>query len=166
MKILYHHRTASRDGQSTHIEEMVRALRSIGCSVELAAPAVPADDAARSGSGGWVGRVKKLLPRPFYELDELAYSVVAYRRLARLIRAQRPDGIYERYSLFLLAGVAGLAAHWQGKLEFKRETDPSLRGMKLFVEAMKSKSPPALAPGVFVQLAALGLAYTTIRSTK
>jgi glycosyltransferase involved in cell wall biosynthesis len=105
MKILYHHRTASRDGQSTHIEEMIRALKSIGCSVDVAAPALPAVDAARTGSSGWVGRVKKLLPRPFYELAELAYSVVAYRRLAQQIKAQRPDGIYERYSLFLLAGV-------------------------------------------------------------
>jgi hypothetical protein len=27
MKILYHHRTLSRDGQSVHIDELVRALR-------------------------------------------------------------------------------------------------------------------------------------------
>jgi glycosyltransferase involved in cell wall biosynthesis len=105
MKILYHHRTASRDGQSTHIEEMIRALQAIGCAVDLAAPEVPASDARRSGGSGWVARAKKWLPRPFYELAELAYSIVAYRRLARRIKADRPDGIYERYSLFLLAGV-------------------------------------------------------------
>jgi len=34
MKILYHHRTASRDGQSTHIEEMIGGLRAVGCTVE------------------------------------------------------------------------------------------------------------------------------------
>lgn len=61
--------------------------------------------------------------------------------------------------LFLAAGVAGLAAHWQSKLEFKRETNPSLEGFALFWEAMKSQSPPALAPGVFIQMALVGLAY-------
>ena len=27
MKILYHHRTASKDGQAVHIEELIAALR-------------------------------------------------------------------------------------------------------------------------------------------
>ena len=27
MRILYHHRTASKDGQAVHIEEMIEALR-------------------------------------------------------------------------------------------------------------------------------------------
>lgn len=62
--------------------------------------------------------------------------------------------------LFAVAGAAGVAAHWQGKFEFKREMDPSLSGAKLFVEAMKSQSPPALAPGVLIQMALLGWAYT------
>lgn len=104
MKILYHHRTASRDGQSTHIEEMIGGLRANGHVVEECAPAV-GDHAPSGGSAGWVGRLKAVLPRPFYELAELAYSLVAYRRLARKIRECRPDGIYERYNLYLLAGV-------------------------------------------------------------
>lgn len=104
MKILYHHRTASRDGQSTHITEMILALRSLGHSVVECAPAV-GTDAASGGSPGWVGRLKAVLPRGLYEFAELAYSVVAYRRLAAAIKAERPDGIYERYNLFLLAGV-------------------------------------------------------------
>lgn len=104
MKVLYHHRTASRDGQSTHIDEMVGALRRLGHSVEMVAPSVVDADQA-GGSGGWAGKLKRLLPKPLYELLELAYSVVAYRRLARAIRAFRPDVIYERYNLFLLSGV-------------------------------------------------------------
>jgi len=104
MRILYHHRTASRDGQSTHIEEMIRALRSVGCTVEESAPSVSAGGAS-GGSPGWVGKAKRWLPRPLYELAEVAYSLVAYRRLAARIRAFRPDALYERYNLFLLAGV-------------------------------------------------------------
>ena len=104
MKILYHHRTASRDGQSTHIEEMIGGLRANGHTVRECAPSV--DGANQSGgSGGWVGRLKALLPRFLYELAELAYSFIAYRRLVRAIHEFQPDGIYERYNLYLLAGV-------------------------------------------------------------
>ncbi len=104
MKILYHHRTASRDGQSTHITEMIKALRAQGHSVTECAPHVGVEDAG-GGSAGWVGRLKSFLPRPLYELAELAYSWVAYRRLAAAIKQDRPDGIYERYNLYLLAGI-------------------------------------------------------------
>ena len=104
MKILYHHRTASRDGQSTHITEMIAALRGLGHQVVECAPAVGVDDAA-GGSPGWVGRLKAYLPRQLYELAEVAYSWVAFRRLSDAIKADRPHGIYERYNLYLLAGV-------------------------------------------------------------
>lgn len=104
MKILYHHRTASRDGQSTHIEEMIGGLRANGHTVRECAPSVDGGNPG-GGSGGWVGRLKALLPRFLYELAELAYSFIAYRRLARCVREFKPDGIYERYNLYLLAGV-------------------------------------------------------------
>ncbi len=35
MKILYHHRTASKDGQAVHIVEMIDALRSEGHEVRV-----------------------------------------------------------------------------------------------------------------------------------
>lgn len=104
VNILYHHRTASRDGQSTHIEEMIIAFRTTGCTVSLACPQVDTRDAT-GGSGGWVGTIKALLPKHLYELAELAYSWVAYKRLVATINSSKPDVIYERYNLFLLAGV-------------------------------------------------------------
>jgi hypothetical protein len=61
--------------------------------------------------------------------------------------------------LFIVSGFLGLGLHWKGKLEFKQETDPSLTGLKLFWEAMKPQSPPALAPGIMLQIGLLGLAY-------
>jgi len=61
--------------------------------------------------------------------------------------------------VFLVSGFLGLGLHWKGKLEFKKETNPSLTGMKLFWEAMKPQSPPALAPGIMLQIGLLGLAY-------
>ncbi len=111
MKILYHHRTASKDGQAVHIEEMVHALRELGHEVLVVGPSGP-DDANGGGMGGgigddkgWVSRLRRALPAAAYELLELGYSVVAYRRLAAAARRFQPDVLYERYNLFLLAGV-------------------------------------------------------------
>lgn len=111
MKILYHHRTASRDGQSTHITEMIFAMRKQGHEVTECAPAV-GEYRAGGGSPGWVGRLKAWLPKSLYELAELAYSIVALRQLAAAIRRDRPDCIYERYNLYLLAGI--WARKWFG----------------------------------------------------
>lgn len=104
MKILYHHRTASRDGQSTHITEMILAMRGIGHQVIESAPAVGAYRAG-GGSPGWVGRLKAWLPKSLYELAEIGYSLVALRRLVAAIRQERPACIYERYNLYLFAGI-------------------------------------------------------------
>ncbi len=104
MKILYHHRTASRDGQSTHIDEMIAGLRAHGHEVRVSSPQVAGQNQS-GGSPGWVGQLKARMPRKIYELAELAYSVLAYQKLCAAIRQDRPDGIYERYNLYLLAGV-------------------------------------------------------------
>lgn len=103
MRILYHHRTASRDGQAVHIDEMVHALRSLGHEVRVVAPpAAPTE--GMGGKVGWVHRLRARLPRALYELAELAYTAVSYRALARAAREFKPDAVYERYNLHLLAG--------------------------------------------------------------
>lgn len=109
MKILYHHRTASKDGQAVHIEEMIQALREQGHEVVVVAPGQgdPASGHAGSMGGqvGWVQRLRASLPKAVYELMELGYSLVAYRRLRAAAQRFKPDVIYERYNLFLLAGL-------------------------------------------------------------
>lgn len=105
MRVLYHHRIASRDGQATHIEEMVKALRELGHDVETCAPDLYTRDDGRGGSPGWVGGLKAALPKPVYELAEIGYSSVSYARVGRAIERFRPDVIYERYALFNLGGV-------------------------------------------------------------
>ncbi len=104
VRILYHHRTASRDGQAVHIEEMVSGLLSLGHDVHVVAPAANRES-AMGANVGWVYRLKTTVPRGLYELMEIAYSVVEYRRLARAVREFKPDVIYERYNLFLMAGL-------------------------------------------------------------
>lgn len=104
MRILYHHRTRSKDGQYVHIEEMIHALRAQGHEIVIVAP--PSAETEDFGAdAGAVALLKRWLPKWCYELMELSYSLVAYRRLARAIRAHQPDCIYERYNLFLPAGV-------------------------------------------------------------
>jgi len=104
VKILYHHRTASKDGQDVHIEEMVAAMRRQGHEVMVVAPGMPA--AARFGhDGGLVARIKRVLPAALYELLELGYSIYAYGKLKRACDTFGPDVLYERYSLFFLAGL-------------------------------------------------------------
>lgn len=107
MRVLYHHRTASKDGQAVHIEEMITALREQGHEVRVVAPG-GGDDEPSGQMGaevGWVARLRARLPKAVYELLELAYTLVAYRRLAAAAREFKPDVIYERYNLFLLAGA-------------------------------------------------------------
>ena len=113
MKILYHHRTASKDGQAVHIVEMIDALRSQGHEVRVVAPGASRDSADAVVQGGghmggdmdWVHRLKAMLPKAAYELMELAYNLVAYRKLMAAARDFQPHVIYERYNLFLLAGL-------------------------------------------------------------
>jgi glycosyltransferase involved in cell wall biosynthesis len=104
MKILYHHRIRSKDGQYVHIEEMIDALKQLGHDVVIVAPA-GIEKESFGADAGMVVWMKRNLPGFIYEILELAYSVFAYRRLRRAYLEHRPDCLYERYNLFLPAGV-------------------------------------------------------------
>ena len=112
MRILFHHRIASSDGQSVHMDELITAFREAGHELRIVGP----ERVAKAGFGagaGWVGRLKTLLPGWLYELLEFAYTAKAYRRLAREAASFRPDVIYERYNLFAPAGVWYARRHGQ-----------------------------------------------------
>ncbi len=104
MKILYHHRIASKDGQYVHVEGLTRALSSQGHELVWVTPG-GTDEEAFGGESGVISWLKRLVPGAVYELMEFGYAVFAYLKLARAIRQHRPDVIYERYNLFLPAGV-------------------------------------------------------------
>lgn len=104
MKILYHHRISSRDGQYVHIEELTAALRNAGHEIVMVGPRI-AGEQAFGDESRFVATLKKSLPKALYELLEFFYSFVDYFHLARAIRQHRPDIIYERYNLFWLSGV-------------------------------------------------------------
>ncbi len=110
MRLLYHHRTRSADGQYVHIASLTNAISAAGHELTVCGPdgvsAVHATPARRmdAGSGAKRGIIAHL-PKAFYELAELAYSVPAYWRLKRAARAENPNIIYERYNLYFLAGL-------------------------------------------------------------
>lgn len=104
MKILYHHRIASKDGQYVHVEEIINALTEQGHEVVIVAPDI-AENSEFGSDAGFVDTLKSRLPQAIYELAEFAYSLWAFAKLVRAILKHKPDAIYERYNLFLPAGI-------------------------------------------------------------
>ena len=103
MKILYHHRIASKDGQYVHVEELTNALKNLGHEIIFVGPSIIETDDFGS-EGGLVPMLKRYIPGFLYELLELAYSLIAYYKLQRAIKEHNPDCLYERYNLYMLAG--------------------------------------------------------------
>jgi len=115
MKVLYHHRTQGEEPESIHIGSIVAALRDLGHEVRIVGPVdIEHDGDSRAGAPaptagrapGLLARIKRSVPRAVFELLQVAYNLVAWRRLDRAIREFQPDFIYERYALFAFAGVA------------------------------------------------------------
>jgi glycosyltransferase involved in cell wall biosynthesis len=104
MRILYHHRIRSKDGQFVHLEEMVHALRSLGHEVEIVGPRHVEQESFGADSG-FVAVLKKWLPKSLYECLELGYALTDLRALGKAVRRFRPHVIYERYNLYFPSGV-------------------------------------------------------------
>lgn len=104
MKILYHHRVRSQDGQAVHIAALIAALRALGHEVSVVEP--PGYRRSAFGtSSPLLAWLKRHVPRRLYEAMELSYNIPDYVRLGRACRRTKPDFIYERYNLFSVAGV-------------------------------------------------------------
>jgi glycosyltransferase involved in cell wall biosynthesis len=104
MRIIYHHRTRLGDAQAIHIRAMIRAFRHLGHEVEVVALVESDRDDAARPKRLWrieTGR----LPTWIYETLSLAYNLHGYRRLARALRRQGADLIYERYALNTFCGA-------------------------------------------------------------
>jgi len=109
MKILYHHRIASKDGQFVHVEELTNAFIEQGHELKFVAPSLN-ENSDFGHDGGFVTKLKKLLPRALYELLELTYSFWIFIKLVKAIKQFKPEFIYERYNLYQPAGI------WASKL--------------------------------------------------
>ena len=104
MKILYHHRIASKDGQYVHIEELITALKAQGHEIIMAEPQA-IESKSFGNSSSTVALIRKLLPGFLHEFIEFSYALFDYYKLAPLVAKHKPDMIYERYNLFFPSGV-------------------------------------------------------------
>lgn len=104
MRILYHHRLASKDGQYVHVEELTNALKKLGHEILFVAPSA-VEEEEFGGESTLIRILKSKLPRAIYEIAEFCYSFSVYRKLARAVKDFKPAVIYERYNLFLPAGI-------------------------------------------------------------
>lgn len=104
VRILYHHRLGSKDGQFVHVEEIVAALRRLGHDVFVVGPELM-EGTGFGQQAGLIATLKRCLPGMLYEGLELGYGALAAIRLARAARAHRADVLYERSNLYLPAGA-------------------------------------------------------------
>ena len=87
MRILYHHRISSKDGQAVHLEELIAALRKSGHEVLLVGP----EAFARASFGhepALIDALKRFVPKFLYEMMELGYNAPALFRLLRAARSR------------------------------------------------------------------------------
>lgn len=115
---------------------------------------------------GSIGSVAELLLLNHFEslpqwipllLILLSFVVLGWQVVGRTAASTR--ALQGTMIALIAAGFAGFYFHYQGSVEFKLESNPSLAGWRLFWEAIRAKAPPALAPGVMIQLGLTGLAY-------
>lgn len=104
LTILMHHRLGSQDGQAVHLVELKSAFERAGHQVVLVGPG-NFTQLQFGATAGRIARLKRAMPPWLFELMELGYNLPALVRLLRAIRRHRPDLVYERYSLFLMAGT-------------------------------------------------------------
>ena len=118
MRVLYHHRTQGEEPESIHIGAIVSALRAQGHEVRIVGPVdierphAPSADASESNKPHRLVRIKEAVPRAIFELLQVGYNLIAWRRVVRAVREYKPDLIYERYALFGFAG--GMVARRHG----------------------------------------------------
>ena len=104
LRLFYSHRVQSRDGQSVHIDELVNALRRAGNEVVVVGPNAY-QKTEFGGESAIVAAIRRVLPGTLSELAEIYYNIPAFIRLCRAYKRFKPDAIYERYTLYHLAGT-------------------------------------------------------------
>ena len=118
MNILFHHRTQGHGVERVHILGMVSGFMQAGHTVEIVSPpgvTVSPNNGTETVShqeimSPWK-KVVRFLPGLFFELMELFYNGVSFRRLARQMKKTRFDMIYERYAFLHFSGALLAARH-------------------------------------------------------
>ncbi len=96
----------------------------------------------------------QFVPLVLIALGALVLARHAARPRPSSLRAMRATMV-----AFILAGGLGVVLHFRANVEFQRELDPEQSRTAVVWKSLRAKAPPALAPGVMVQLGLLGLVY-------
>lgn len=142
-RVLYHHRTQGKAVEGVHIRGITDALRAEGVETDIislpgADPYATPKAMSPTKQAKWWMRWVTSLPEPLFEFAELGYNLVAGWRVWRYMRRHPDLGfIYERYSLFMFAGV--LVA--------------KLRGVPIILEVNDSATVHRVRPLFFQMLA-------------
>jgi hypothetical protein len=101
-----------------------------------------------------VSQLAQMIPFALLIINAVLIGIVAFRPNARALR------VFQGWSwLVAFGGVAGVGFHLWGNWQIIREVAPDSSGLELLTSVLKSGNP-ALAPGLFVQIALLGWMYT------
>lgn len=104
---------------------------------------------------GHYGDANQLIP---LSVAALGLVAILWTALAPTVAALR----LLQFAMLLYAGAAviGVTLHYKANVALQHEAQPGLHGIELVKKAVTSTAPPALAPGVMLQLALLGLSFT------
>jgi hypothetical protein len=115
---------------------------------------------------GLIGTVTELILLEHYEqaLQFVPLVLIALGVVVLAWHAMRHDTASLRalqivMGLFVLAGFAGMAAHFNGSAEYQLELNPDMDKWELLDKILHAHAPPLLAPGMMMQMGLLGLAY-------
>jgi len=102
-RLLYHHRTQATDAQGIHIHELSQAFIRNGWQVKMVS--LTKDEAiGKANRDEKIYQFADRIPRILREFLEILYNIFGILKLLHNIRLKRPVFIYERYSLFNVAG--------------------------------------------------------------
>ena len=107
MRILYHHRTLGDGAEGIHIQSIVNQLKKQGHNVKVVS-LVGEQTQFRSKQEAQESRwdkVRSLIPKPVYELAEVAYNIKGKAMIQKAINEFKPDVIYDRYAHFSFSAL-------------------------------------------------------------
>lgn len=107
MRILYHHRTLGDGAEGIHIQSIVNCLKEQGHEVRVASlvgEQTQFRTSQKAKESKW-DKIKNIIPKPIYELAEIAYNLKGKAMLMKAIKEFKPDLIYDRYAHFSFSAL-------------------------------------------------------------
>lgn len=119
MHIVCLHRTQGHGVEGVHIWGIAEGFKSLGHTVSVVSPSgshstmpVPTQAKSPAPRQSWLSMLSRHMPEIVFEFAEIAYNLLAWRRLGQRASVQPVDFLYERYAIFACAGA--LFARRQG----------------------------------------------------